>query len=99
MLKLPTFDEVLNKSIKIFREEFDDEPNIHVCAPGRVNLIGEHVDYCNGFVLPMALPYVTMIVGRERIGGIARIITCCDGVNEERKTEFSTKNIKPGSLK
>ncbi|MBV1849176.1 galactokinase [Catellatospora tritici] len=31
-------------------------------APGRVNLIGEHTDYCDGFVLPFALPHRTEVI-------------------------------------
>ena len=37
-----------------FEEKFGREPRWVVAAPGRVNLIGEHVDYNDGFVLPMA---------------------------------------------
>ncbi|XP_075973405.1 galactokinase-like [Anticarsia gemmatalis] len=42
---------------------FGRQPAAGACAPGRVNLIGEHIDYCEGFVLPVALPFVTLIVG------------------------------------
>lgn len=37
------------------------EPELVVRAPGRVNLIGEHTDYNDGFTLPMALPFDTVV--------------------------------------
>jgi len=40
---------------KIFQDEFNRKPDLLVRAPGRVNLLGEHVDYNDGFVLPAAI--------------------------------------------
>jgi galactokinase len=42
--------------IETFRQRFGKEPTVRVSAPGRVNLIGEHVDYNGGSVLPIATP-------------------------------------------
>ena len=39
------------------------EPTLITRAPGRVNLIGEHTDYNDGFVLPVALPFDIVIAG------------------------------------
>jgi galactokinase len=40
---------------------FNDAPRVHATAPGRVNLLGEHTDYNDGFVLPTAIPQQTMV--------------------------------------
>jgi galactokinase len=58
-----TKDAELVKAVTLFREKFGCDPTVAAFAPGRVNLIGEHVDYNGGFVLPFALPYRTIIVG------------------------------------
>ncbi len=44
----------------LFRKEYSTEPVGLWAAPGRVNLIGEHTDYNDGFVLPFALPQRTI---------------------------------------
>lgn len=52
--------------IEAFQEIFGDNPTFLVRAPGRVNLIGEHTDYNDGFVLPMAIDRAVWIALRPR---------------------------------
>ena len=49
-----------------FIERYKSQPLILVHAPGRVNLIGEHTDYNEGFVLPMAINHAVWIALRPR---------------------------------
>jgi galactokinase len=49
----------------LFAKCFNGEPRFVVAAPGRVNLIGEHTDYNDGFVLPMAIQKYTLIAGNR----------------------------------
>lgn len=51
--KIQSVEELLAEAKEVYRKEFKEEPNVAVYSPGRVNLIGEHVDYNDGFVLPM----------------------------------------------
>lgn len=46
-------NDVRTKALQTFSREFGEDATLCVCAPGRVNLIGEHTDYNEGFVLPM----------------------------------------------
>lgn len=47
-------DRMINNIIQKFKEKFNAEPSVFR-SPGRVNLIGEHTDYNDGFVLPAAI--------------------------------------------
>ncbi|MYD10383.1 MAG: galactokinase, partial [Chloroflexi bacterium] len=49
-----------------FHAEFGESPAFIVRAPGRVNLIGEHTDYNDGFVMPLAIDRATWIALRPR---------------------------------
>lgn len=51
---------------RIFTEHFGYAPALTIQAPGRVNLIGEHTDYNDGFVLPCAIDYQTLIACAKR---------------------------------
>lgn len=51
---------------KGFVAHYGREPDLLAHAPGRVNLIGEHTDYNDGFVLPCAIPFGTVIALRRR---------------------------------
>lgn len=53
-------------SKKLFTEKYQKAPTLNVYAPGRVNIIGEHTDYNDGFVMPCAINYGTSISGAPR---------------------------------
>ncbi|GAA4485581.1 galactokinase [Rhodococcus olei] len=57
----------------LYRAEFGGEPDGVWAAPGRVNLIGEHVDYAGGLSLPIALPHRTAVAVRRRGDGRLRV--------------------------
>ena len=52
--------------LETFRKRYDAEPTLLVRAPGRVNLIGEHTDYNDGFVLPLAIDRAVWLALRPR---------------------------------
>ncbi|MET9885600.1 galactokinase [Streptomyces sp. NPDC006430] len=56
-----------------FRRVFGTYPDGVWAAPGRVNLIGEHTDYNDGFALPFAIPQTTLLAARRREDGRLRL--------------------------
>ncbi len=76
-----TKQELIKEFINIFG---GDESDLRIFAsPGRVNLIGEHVDYNGGYVFPAALTMGTTIVARKRDDKVLRMkATDLDGVVE-----------------
>ena len=76
-----------------FLQTFGDEPDLIAAAPGRVNLIGEHIDYSEGFVLPFAIKDRTTAAIRKRDDSTVRIASA------QRRNKIVTvdiNNVKPG---
>jgi len=59
-----TREALLKEAQKIFFSRFRSKASHAGVAPGRVNLIGEHTDYSDGFVCPMAIERYTVLAGR-----------------------------------
>lgn len=55
-------------AVEAFRHRYDQDPDIVCVAPGRVNLIGEHTDYNEGFVFPAAIDKQVVIAARVSQG-------------------------------
>ncbi|WMS90615.1 galactokinase [Pseudoalteromonas sp. HL-AS1] len=81
------FDLVSEKYIN----HFGTKPSLLTHGPGRVNLIGDHTDYNDGFVLPAAINFGTDIAASKRDDKIIRVLAV-DCNNET--VEFSLDNIE-----
>ncbi|MEJ5198758.1 MAG: galactokinase [Anaerolineae bacterium] len=73
-----------------FMREFGRPATVIARAPGRVNLIGEHTDYNDGFVLPAAIERETRIAAAPRADGMVRLIALDLG----RETTFSLDDLQ-----
>lgn len=56
-----------------FRQKFGAAPQYRAVAPGRVNLLGEHVDYNDGFVLPAAIDRLVQIAATPSADGVVTL--------------------------
>lgn len=77
-----------------FHELFGHKPEVVAEAPGRVNLIGEHIDYSEGFVLPFAIADRTYAAISRNNDGLVRV------ASQQRKNRIFTidiTDVKPGS--
>jgi galactokinase len=82
MLQLnPDLADLVSDAAAGLAERFQSTASITAAAPGRVNLIGEHIDYCDGFVMPFAIDRYIVIAG------------CANGTNEARVTSAMGPDI------
>ena len=75
----------------LFQQIFDNEADLCVQSPGRINIIGEHTDYNNGFVLPAAIDKKVMVAIRKREDDL--IVMYAEAFEE--KKEVKIPEMKP----
>jgi galactokinase len=78
---------------RAFCARFDGEPTVVVRAPGRVNLIGEHTDYNDGFVLPAAIERSALVAASPR----ADRQVCVHALDLDSQTAFCLDEVSPAA--
>jgi galactokinase len=86
------FMDIAIQVINTFKTQFGGEPIFLVRAPGRVNLIGEHTDYNDGFVLPMAIDRAAWIALRPRDDRRVQVYS----LDYEVMAEFRLDDLRKG---
>ena len=76
-----------------FRARYDAEPEVVTRAPGRVNLIGEHTDYNDGFVFPAAIDREVFLAAQTSQGK-----TTLFSLELGAGQEFDSADLQPGSV-
>lgn len=80
---------LIDRITDIFHETFGSSPTHFVRAPGRVNLLGEHVDYNDGFVLPAAIDRATYIAFSLMSNDLSTLVA----VDFNQQASFSPQTI------
>jgi galactokinase len=80
-----------------FRAAWGKAPDLIAYAPGRVNLIGEHTDYNDGYVLPCAIPFGTAVaLGRNDSEALAAVALDLGGETEHFSIHGKISAREPG---
>ena len=67
-------DILINKTAASFKEIFGNEPGKIVLSPGRINIIGEHIDYNDGYVLPAAIDKIICFAFAKNNSNTSRVV-------------------------
>lgn len=87
----------LARACAAFQRHFGGSATLAVRAPGRVNLIGEHTDYSEGFCLPCAIDHEAVLVARPNGLDEIRVVACDEGGALDR---FGTQtHVTPGAMR
>ncbi|MWV50794.1 galactokinase [Rathayibacter sp. VKM Ac-2803] len=89
-----SLDSVAERAVRDFERAYDREPAGVWAGPGRVNLIGEHTDYNEGFVFPFAIDRATAMAVAPREDRVIRIASAFS----PEVVETTIDDLGPGAL-
>ena len=92
-----TEEQLVSDAKKLFTATYDEEPTGVWAAPGRVNLIGDHVDYAEGICLPFALEQLTAVAASGRNDNLVNIVTIMPGQEEPQTLSISLDEVGKGN--
>ena len=84
-----SMDTLRARVTQSFQQAFDAEPAFIIRAPGRVNLLGEHVDYNDGFVLPAAIDRAVWVACSPSASPHSTLVA----VDLDERVAFSSETI------
>lgn len=87
------------KAAEAFQRLHGRAPDGVWSAPGRVNLIGEHTDYNDGYVLPFALPHRIAVAASPRADGVMTVSTMGDDGGLQEADPVVVADLVPGTVK
>ncbi|MBZ8178001.1 galactokinase [Corynebacterium sp. 3HC-13] len=93
-----TSQEACDAALRNFERSYGYSATGVWAAPGRVNLIGEHVDYAGGICLPFALEQSTYVAISPRDDDTIRIESWLPSHSEPAKAELRAGNLGPGEI-
>ncbi len=86
------------RAAELFRSRFGGEPDGVWLAPGRANLMGEHTDYNEGYVLPFALGQGVTAAAVRRAGPVSRQLTLCSRQEPAATAQIALDGLAPGQV-
>ncbi|MBF4472964.1 galactokinase [Flavobacterium sp. HJJ] len=84
-------DLLIKKTTDFFQETFGDAPEKIVLSPGRINIIGEHIDYNDGYVLPAAIDKIICFAFAKSNSKQSKIVAI--DLNEEFEVDLTQEIV------
>ena len=85
--------ELAERAVESYQENFQSSPAVLSQAPGRLEILGNHTDYNNGFILSIALDLSIVIAGGQEEGSPSRLAAWSSSFNE--RVEAGLEKILP----